>query len=400
MKIFTDAYIKSLAAKDDRYLVREQAPRGEGGFCIRVMSTGSKSWQMVYTFEGTRKWMYLGDYPALSLSKAREKFRKMRAILADGKNPGEETRAQARERRNAWTVNKLCDEFFEKHCRVKKRPRSAHEDELNLKRDVRPAWGKRKARDIRRRDIVALLDVIMARGAGVQANRTLATVRKMFAWALEREIVEFNPAAGISKPAGEQPKERALSLDEIKTVWQAMDAASDVPGGVIKALKLVLLTGCRPGEIVGERWEQLNDGWLELPGSSTKNSKPHRAYLSTMAKKIIGDSGEGNIATKNTGESVAVYTLSYWLRRSSHFGVDHWTAHDLRRTCATRLAEMGTAPHVVQRVLNHVQTGITGRVYDHHSYAPELATALEAWGRKLEGILCGDTTNKAIPLGR
>lgn len=398
MKTFTDAFIKSLVPKDKPYIEREQAPRGEGGFAIRVMPTGKKSWQMVYTFEGTRKWLRLGSYPALSLSKAREKFRKMRSILAEGKDPGEATRTKARERRDAWTVDKLCDEFLEKYCQVKKRPRSAREDKLNLKRDVRPVWGKRKARDIRRGDVVALLDVIVKRGAGVQANRTLACVRKMFAWALEREVVESNPAAGISKPATESPKERNLDLAEIVTVWQNMDARQDVPKGVKQALKLVLLTGCRPGEILDARWEQLDGEWFELPSTNTKTKRPYRVYLSTLAKQIAGEPGTGLIVTKEDGSPLPVYTLSYWLRRCKHFGAEPWSSHDLRRTCATQLAKMGTAPHVTQRILHHAQTGTMGRVYDQYTYAKEIATALEAWSRKLQGLLEGKETDKVVPL--
>lgn len=396
MQKFTDAFIRGLKPKDKRYVVREEGRAGERGFCIRVMPTGGKSWQMIYTVDGARKWNHLGDYPKTSLSEARAKFRKALDCLKAGIDPGEKKRAENQERRDAWTINKLCDEFLEKHAKVKKRPRSAREDELNLARDVRPTWGKKKARDIRRGDVVSLLDEIVNRGSGVQANRTLATVRKMFAWGLEREAVELNPAAGISKPAPETPKERALSLEEIKTVWQTMDDQTDVPEGVKKALKLVLLTGLRPGEVVAAKWDQIDGEWLDLPGASTKNRRPHRAYLSTLARQVAGDPGEGLMITKDDGSPLPVYSLSFWLRRCRHFGIDRWTPHDLRRTCATRLAEMGTAPHVVQRILNHVQSGVTGRVYDQHTYSAEKQQALEAWGRKLENLIADRHTDNVI----
>ena len=396
MQKFTDAFIKGLKPKDRRFVVREDAPRGEGGFCIRVMPTGAKSWHMIYSYEGSRKWLQLGEYPGLSLSKARDVFRDKRKILAMGKDPGEVTRAKKQERRDAWTVDKLADEFLEKYAKVRKRPRSAREDELNLKRDVRSAWGKRKARDIRRGDVVTLLDEIVNRGSGVQANRTLATVRKMFAWGLEREVVEFNPAAGIGKPVTETPKERTLSLEEIKSIWQSIDGRQEVPEGVKKTLRLILLTGLRPGEVVTATWEQLDDTWLDLPGTHTKNKRPHRVYLSELARKVIGNNGEGFIITKDDGSPIPVYTLSFWVRRCDHFGTTPWSPHDLRRTCATRLAEMGTAPHVLQRILNHTQTGITARVYDRHSYAAEISSALESWGRKLEGILTGKQQDNIV----
>lgn len=387
MQKFTDAFVKSLKPTNTHFIVREDAPRGEGGFCIRVMKTGAKTWQMVYSFEGVRKWLSLGEYPGLSLSKAREKFREKKKILAEGKDPGELTRSKNRERRDAWTVDKLCDEFFEKYAAVKKRPRSAREDKLNLARDVQPAWGKRKACDIRRGDVVVLLDQIVARGSGVQANRTLATIRKMFAWALEREVVEFNPASGVTKPAAEVPKERALSLNEVKTVWQNMDKIDEMPVGAKKAIKLMLLTGCRPGEILGARWSQCMGSLIALPGTSTKNKKPHLVYMSTLATQIVGDEGEGYIVTKDNGDPFTVYSLSYWVRRFNFFGIAPWSPQDLRRTTATRLSEAGTPFHILQRVLNHTQTTITERVYDQHLYIEEIAIALEAWSKRIESVL-------------
>lgn len=395
---FTDQFIRGLKPEDKRYIYREDAPRGEGGFCIRVMPTGSKSWQMIYTFEGNRKWLHLGEYPGMSLSQAREEFRSKRKILAGGQDPGEVTRSKKKERRDSWTIDKLADEFLEKYAKTKKRPRSAREDELNLKRDIRPNWGKRKARDIRRGDVISLLDEIVSRGAGVQANRTLATVRKMFAWGLEREVVELNPAAGISKPAKETPKKRALSLAEIIEIWEYMHACEDIPKGVKKALKLLLLTGCRPGEVLSFKWEQLDGDWLVLPGDSTKNELPHRVYLSTLSRQIIGDSGVGLILTKDDKSPIAVYDLSYWIRRHDRFGIERWTSHDLRRTCSTRLAEMGTAPHIVDKILNHVPVGITAKVYDQYTYSDEISGALEAWGRKVNNATSKQQPTNLIPL--
>jgi integrase len=337
----------------------------------------------------------------MSLSQAREKFREERKILSAGKDPGEMAREKKKERREAWTVDDLCDSYLKEYAMKEKRPRSAREDELNLARDIRPAWGKRKAMDITRKDVKALLKEIVNRGAKVQANRTLATVRGMYAWALSEEeeesCIKFNPAAGITKPTTEVPKERALSLDEIVTVWKNLDGREDVPMGVKKTLKLVLLTGLRPGEVVAGRGDQLAGDWLELSGTSTKNKRPHRAYLSTLARQVAGDTDAGLIVAKDDGSPIPVYTLSFWLRRCNHFGVAPWTAHDLRRTCATRLAELGTAPHVVDRVLNHVQTGVTGKVYDKYTYGPEISRALEKWGQKIEQAVTGKKADNLVP---
>lgn len=394
---FSDLVIRNLKPKPKPYVVREDAPRGEGGFAVRVMPSGAKSWQLIYSFEGERKWLSLGSYPAVSLADAREAFRQKRKLLASGIDPGAEQRQLQQQRREAMTVNELCDDFLEKYCQVKKRPRSAKEDEMNLQRDVRETIGKRKARDITRADIIDIIDIILARGAGTQANRTLATVRKMFAWALERSIVEFNPAAGISKPKTETPKERALSLEEIKIFWNNAGGEDLTSQDIAKALKLVLLTGCRPGEILGFRWEDITGNWLEISGSKTKNKQPHRVYLSSLTWELLGKKQKnGLIIQRWNGEPIPVYALSYWVRNNSFLGLSNWTPHDLRRTCATRLAEAGVYPHVVQKIMNHVARGITGQVYDRYSYSQEMANALEGWGQQIKTIVGSDSSRQKI----
>jgi integrase len=95
------------------------------------------------------------------------------------------------------------------------------------------------------------------------------------------------------------------------------------------------------------------------------------------------------LITKGENTPIPVHALSFWIRRSNHFGIKPWTAHDLRRTCATRLAEMGTPPHIIQRILNHVQTGITGRVYDQHTYSEEITSVLESWSQKVANAIDG-----------
>lgn len=332
---FSDLMIRNLEARDKPYVIREDAPRGEGGFAMRVMPSGAKTWQLIYIFEDQRKWFSLGQYPQVSLADARLLFRANKKLLSKGIDPGEQTRLQRLENPQAMTVDELCNEFLEKYAQVKKRASSAYEDELNLKRDVRPLLGKYKAKEIRRPDILEVIDGIMTRKAPVQANRTLATVRKMFAWALERGIVESNPASGISKPSHEQPKERALSMKEVATFWANAGQKDDLQSiEIVKVLKLILLTGCRPGEILALNWENVKGRWAELSGTSTKNKRPHRVFLSTLALDVMGKAGKGPVIKRYEGATIAVYTLSCWLRREKHLGLPSWTPHDLRRTCA------------------------------------------------------------------
>src|SRR6056297_2795100 len=139
----TDIKIKSLKPRDKSFLYREDAPRGEGGFAIRVLPSGVKTWQIIYTFEGKRRWLSLGQYPNMGLADARKKFKQAKQLLEQGKNPGDDGEAKAAAARGAITVNELCDKFLEEYASKQKRPNSTKEDRLNLKRDVRKKIGNR-----------------------------------------------------------------------------------------------------------------------------------------------------------------------------------------------------------------------------------------------------------------
>jgi len=378
---FSAKYITNLKPKENVYSDSEK-----GGLTIRVFPSGRKTWIFIYTFNNKRTWYTLGHYPTVSLAMAHQKQREAQQLLDKGIDPARKRQEYIK----GWTVDRLCDEFLEKYSEVKKRPRSAKEDRLNLARDVRPAWGELKAVDIRRGDVVILLDAVVKRGAPTQANRTLATIRKMFAWALERQVIEFNPASGITKPGKEMVRDRVLSWNEIKTVLQTMDARNDVPDPIKKAFKLILLTGCRPGEVLGFRWDRIADNWLEIPGTETKNKRTHRVYLSELTRSIMGNGETGLVLTRHTDtkqEDIKTYSLSFWLKRCDHFGINTWSPHDLRRTCATRLAELGTQPHIISKILNHAETSVTARVYDWHPYESEITEALESLSKKISSIL-------------
>ncbi len=399
---FTDTYIKKLAPQDKRYTIREDRPKAEGGFAIRVTPNNAKSWYMIYYFHEDNnkwsKWLFLGKYPDLSLSKARTKFKEMRELLAEGKDPSKILKEQKTLRREAWTVETLAKEFIEKYCEVHKKPRSVKEDRQNLDRDIIPTIGKRKATDITRGDIIEIIDAIMKRGARTQANRTLATIRKMFNWALEREVVQNNPVYGISRPSQESPRERTLSKAEIKTLWKELEEKA--PQGISLALKLVLLTGARPGEVLALTSKQLEQEWIDIPSSSTKNKKPHKVYISSLARKTIESTQTEFIFISPTGKQIKNYTLSTWIRNSKFYGIEAWTPHDLRRTCATLLASQRTPPHIIDRVLNHVQQSVTGRVYDQYNYATEVAQALERLSQTIETAINKKTDNNLIQIHR
>ena len=266
----TDSKIKSLRPKKARYIVWEEGGTGLG---LRVSPADRKSFIFMYRFDGKPRMMTLGPYPKLKLVSARLKVAQAKDRLAQEIDPGQELIESKESIRGAHSIRALIDEYIEKWAKPRKR--SWKEDERILRKDVQPVWGRKKAGTIKRRDIVLLLDEIVDRGAPIQANRTLAVIRKMFNFALSRGILELSPCVQIPAPSKENQRDRVLSDEEIRSIWLSLDDA-----GMIKkiqlALKLQIITGQRKGEIIGAEWSDLDlkEGWWTIHPWKKKSLKP------------------------------------------------------------------------------------------------------------------------------
>ncbi len=397
---FTDRSIAALKPKAKLYEVWED---GRTGLGVRVSPKGRKSWIYMYRFDGKARRMGLGTYPAISLASAHVKHARAKELLEKGTDPGAQQVERKRAERSAETVADLIEEYLEKWARPRKR--SAHEDERILRKDVLPVWGKLKAKEIRRRDVITLLDEIVDRGSPIQANRTLAVIRKMFNFAISRDIVDATPVAMVKAPAKENQRERVLSAEEIRTLWHGLDTAP-MSHGFKLSLKIKLATAQLKGEIVGAAVSEfdLEASVWTIPGERSKNGQAHRVPLSSLALGLIheahdlaGDSpwlfpsprGEGPI-----DPLAANHALYKTLRPAPRkrpkpaIEIEDMTPHDLRRTAASFMTSLGISRLTVGKILNHVETGVTA-VYDRHGYDAEKRHALDAWAAHLEGILSG-----------
>jgi hypothetical protein len=176
----TDAKIKGLKADAKRYIEWDD---GLSGLGVRVSPTGKRSFIFMYRYQGTSRMMTLGTYPRLTLADARYKASQAKEKVCKEIDPGLEQTKKRIAEGEAYTIKNLVDEYLEKHARQKKK--SWREDERILEKDIVPSWGRKKAKSITRREVVVLLDEIKERaeakgGTGIQANRTLALIRKMF----------------------------------------------------------------------------------------------------------------------------------------------------------------------------------------------------------------------------
>jgi integrase len=386
---FTDSKIKSIKPSDSRKIVWEG-----GGTClgIRVSPSGRKSFIFMYRFEGKARMMTVGKYPELPLASARIRVAKARKKITEGIDPGSVMVQTKAADRSAPTIKNLAEEYIEKWAKPRKR--SWKEDERILFKDVISAWGRRKAKDITRRDVVVLLDSIADRGAKIQANRTLAVIRKMFNFALSRSILESSPCVAIVAPAKENRRDRVLDEKEIKTFWFGLEQAS-MSKGIQLALKLQLVTAQRKGEVAGAEWKDfdLEKGWWTIPGEKAKNGVSHRIPLTSLALNIIEEikklAGESNwlFPSPRGNGHITEPAIDHAVRNNSkEFSIDHFTPHDLRRTAASHMTSIGVSRLTVSKLLNHVESGVTA-VYDRHSYDKEKRQALDSWSRKLENIL-------------
>ena len=398
---FTDRQIKSLKPKKERYEVWETNGKGFG---IRVAPTGRKSFIFLYRFQGASRRITFGNYPEISLADAHAAHAHSRQFLERGADPATVEQDAKEESRRSPSIKFLVNEYIEKYAKPRKR--SWKEDERILNKDVVPRWGRKKAQDITRRDIILLLDEIVERGAPIQANRALAAISKMYSFAMGRGILDSSPCVAIPPPSIENPRNRVLKSDEIKTLWNKLDTAK-MQRTTMLALKLQLITGQRKGEVASARWEDFDSDltWWTIPSEESKNNKPNRVPITPLALELLTElkaiSGDSIwlFPSPRAGKHISETSIDHALRvNADHFELEHFTPHDLRRTVSTEMASMGINDKTIDKILNHTDKKLK-KTYNLYSYDKEKLIALNAWANRLESIFTGKQT-KVVSIKR
>ena len=338
----------------------------------------------MYRLEGRLRRLTLGAFPRLGLADARDQARKALHEVAKGVDPA----AEKKTGRKAETFAELAAEFLERHA--KQHNRRWKETERIIDRELLPGWRNRKARDIHRRDVLAVLDEITARPAPMMANGTLAVIRKMYNWAISRDVVEFNPCIAVERPGKPRQRDRVLSQPEIRALWHGLEGAR-MTREIKFAIKLQLLTAQRIGEVMSARWSDFDFGtgvWT-IPAERSKNGLAHRVPLSSSTRQILAElrpitgvspwllpssNGGGHMTSGAANRALA--------RNLASMGLTKFTPHDLRRTAASGMASLGVTRLAIAKILNHVETGVTA-IYDRHSYDNEKRDALALWGNEV-----------------
>jgi integrase len=350
---------------------------------------------VIYSRAGRPRWLHLGSADAIGLSNARTLAAEAMLEVARGRDPAAERKAE----RGSGTFAELAARYVEQHA--KKHNKSWKQAEALVRRYAESRWGKLQAASITRADIKGLMARIEA---PVVANQVLASISAIFSWAIKEEILLANPCKLVDRNAT-RSRERVLSGSELPKFWEAFGDAGLIAGS---ALKTILLTGQRPGEVAHMRYEHLIDGWWEMPGEpdpktgwlGTKNSTSHRVWLPKAAQAIIAELSEGQttgfvFATPRGG---SVRDLDAAMRAiCSKLGVERATPHDLRRTHGSTITALGFGRDAMNRIQNHREGGIAS-VYDRHGYAEESKRLMEAVAAHIMALATGELGGKVIPI--
>lgn len=342
------------------------------GFGVRVLESGRASFFVRYRVRGKNRRLGLGYYPLVSLADARGVARVKLAAVSEGRDPSAEARPE--------TVAYLIDLFIERYAKPNKK--SWAQDRYMLDKYVRPALGRVRVQDVRRRDVIGLLDDLMASGTKGIANAIHSMLRKLFRWALERELAETSPMEGVSRPARQRSRDRFLSEDELRVFLGALEVEANASTAAI--FRLALLTGQRKGEVLAMHRGQIAGRWWTIPAELSKNGKPHRVYLSDQAAEVVaGLPGDGLVlVSPQTGRAYHPHSVILFASRLSARCGFKLTTHDLRRSMATHMTSMGIPRLVVSKCLNHVDSSTTG-IYDRASYDAAKQDAWTRWGQRV-----------------
>jgi integrase len=397
-------FVKSVRPGAQRALYWDTLQKG---LALQVTPAGAKTFKLVYRFHGRPRWYTIGSVDAIGLKEAREIARDKMADVVKGTDVQTE-RATARK---AGTFGELAQRYIDEHAKLKLK--SWRQSDYKIRAYLLPRWRNLNVMAITRSDVQALFNHITNNGSPIAANQALAQAGAIFAWAIKKEVVDLpvNPAHGIERNATHK-RERVLSDSELSLVWQALD---DVDPVRASALRLILLTGQRPGEVQHMCWEHIDigehrltdengktytasGGWWSLPGApdtatgwpGTKNGQSHRVWLSEPARAILveleSDNRSGFVFSGSLGKSIC--GLDAVMRDLSlDLGFKETVRpHDLRRTHGTMITSLGFTRDQMNRIQNHKDGGIAS-VYDRHSYAHEARVIQEAVAVQIEQLI-------------
>jgi integrase len=355
------------------------------GFGVRITDTGAKSYVLVGRFGGSRNptASAIGKVGAITLEQARVQAREWLAVVAAGGDP-----AEVQRQREEGTLRAIVEEYAERECH---RLRSGDRVRHDLERLVLPVLGSRPIAEIKRSDIVRLLDRVEDENGPMMANRTLSQLRRVMNWYAVRSDDFRSPIVRGMSRGEEVARDRILSDDELRAFWSATAG-----GGVLASwARFLLLTGARRSEAAGLRWTEIVDGVWTLPAARNKTGVDLVRPLSKATLEIIEAQPKAGVFVFQSSVGTTLTGFQrYKGQLDATVGVG-WVWHDLRRTARSLLARAGVTTEVAEQCLGHVLPNIQ-KIYNRHSYQEEMLLAYEKLSALIGQIV--DPQENVVPL--
>ncbi|HJZ32713.1 MAG TPA: tyrosine-type recombinase/integrase [Hyphomicrobiaceae bacterium] len=362
------------------------------GFRLRAGARGKmlKSWIVQYRHAGAGRRYLIGPAEAIGAEAARAEAKKVLARIWTGEDP-QGSRLDRRDKDRVSFRGTVEDFLAAKEPHL--RPRTL----LQLRRYLADApylkaFHALPLDRITKRDVASRILTIARENGPAVAREVRSALSSFYVWARRQGLCETNPVIDTERPRTAGPRERVLSDDELAEIWRA--CGDDEYG---KIIKLLFLTGCRRAEIGDMRWSEINldKGTWTLPGERSKNGRPHTLPLMPMMREIIDTVPK--MATRDAlfGRRGRGFTAWSWAPNKpaldERSGVGGWTVHDIRRSVATKMANIGVPPHIIEAVLGHYsghRAGIAG-FYNKSPYEREVRNALAMWHGHLRALVVG-----------
>ena len=395
----TKATVSRLSLPDDKSeaIVFDDALPGFG---VRIRAGGKRTWIAQYRMGARQRRVTLGTVDAVDADEARRRARGALAQVHLGTDPQAE-RAAARAEA-AVTLGSVVENYLTRHAANRLKASTLGDVTRYLRRHWSPLAGI-PVRKVARADVAARLARIAADNGEYAANRARAALGSLYAWAIAEGLADSNPVVGTRKATAEVARDRVLTDVELAAAWR--HAGGGDYGAI---LRLLVLTGQRRDEVGAMAWAEVDlagAAW-RIPAERTKNGRAHVVPLSAPVldllrakprregSPLVFGSREGGFSGWSKGKAALDARMGAALRdaHGPEASLASWRLHDLRRTTATRMAEGGVLPHVVEAVLNHIsghKAGVAG-VYNLASYAAEKRAALDLWAARVVLLTGGE----------
>jgi integrase len=360
------------------------------GFGLRLRRSGDKvlrSYVAQYKRARQTRRILLGSADVLSAEKARAAAKHVLAKVALGEDP-QQQRVDRREKDRLTLRGVVADFLAAKEEEV--RPKTYAQLERYLTGPHFKPLHAMPVDTVTRRDVAARLVVIKREHGATSAVRARTALSSTYTWAMKQGLVESNPTINAGELPPSKARERVLSDEELVKIWNATDR----PYGYDRIVRLLLLTAARRQEVGSMSWGEIKDGVWTIPAHRAKNGKAHALPLLPMAAGVIASvprivGREALFGTKGTGFFGGFSRCKQDLDKRCR--VSDWHLHDLRRTAATKMADIGVLPHVIEAVLNHHgghKAGVAG-IYNRSTYEREVRNALALWEDRVRALAEG-----------